>query len=95
MQGTTLGGGPADGGEVSCVVSGSNQWHAQILNPHARGPVTAACKHLGVERAACQTVYGPMVACIYGVAGVKNQALENICNTLKYMDLFCTGRSAC
>ncbi len=71
MQGTAPGGGPADGGEVSRVVSGSYKRRAQILVPHARGPVTAAGKHLGVERTARQTVYGPMVACIYGVAGLK------------------------
>ena len=54
-------GGPADGGEVSGVVSGSNQGGAQVLVPHARGPVTAADKHLGVEWASRQAIHWPMM----------------------------------
>ncbi len=54
-------GGPADGGEVSGVVSGSNQGGAQVLVPHAHGPVTTADKHFGVERASCQAIHWPMV----------------------------------
>lgn len=47
---------------MSGVVSGSNERRAQVLVPHARGPVAAADEHLGVEWATGQPVYGPVMA---------------------------------